>query len=183
MHNRIVFTGGPGSGKTSVIDFLQSLGYPSAPEVGRKVIKAQLAQAGRALPWDDKSAFRDAMVDEELTRYQTFSGDDGIIFFDRSMLDSYGYSLLENLTIPESLRSHCRELVYHPRVFIFPPWQAIYANDMERKQDFSVAVATYHEMQKAYEAFGYELIEVPKWSVAKRAGFILAKVSEALQTP
>ncbi|MEX5444856.1 hypothetical protein WCE14_16305, partial [Acinetobacter schindleri] len=59
----------------------------------------------------------------------------------------------------------------------------IYANDMERKQDFSVAVATYHEMQKAYEAFGYELIEVPKWSVAKRAGVILAKVSEALQTP
>jgi hypothetical protein len=33
-------------------------------------------------------------------------------------------------------------------------------------------------MQKAYETFGDELIEVLRWSVAKRAGFILAKVSE-----
>jgi predicted ATPase len=76
------------------------------------------------------------------------------------------------------LLSHCRELVYHPRVFIFPPRQAIYANEIERKQDFSEAVATYHAMQKAYEAFGDELIEVLRWSVVKRAGFILAKVSE-----
>ncbi|MGB5142279.1 MAG: hypothetical protein WBO22_02135 [Shewanella indica] len=44
-------------------------------------------------------------------------------------------------------------------------------------------MANYHEMQKAHEAFGDEFIEVPKWSVAKRAGFILLKVSEALQTP
>ncbi|EPU1007424.1 AAA family ATPase, partial [Vibrio cholerae] len=29
MNNRVVFTGGPGSGKTSVIKFLEQLGYPS----------------------------------------------------------------------------------------------------------------------------------------------------------
>ncbi|WP_327268104.1 AAA family ATPase [Shewanella sp. ECSMB14102] len=85
--------------------------------------------------------------------------------------------------MPGSLPSHCPEFVYHPRVFIFPPGKPFKANDIERKQDFSETVANYHEMQKAYEAFGDELIEVPKWSVAKRAGFILLKVSEALQTP
>ncbi|EOW9393481.1 AAA family ATPase, partial [Vibrio cholerae] len=60
MNNRVVFTGGPGSGKTSVIKFLEQLGYPSATEVGRKVIQIQTERDGVALPWKDKVAFRDA---------------------------------------------------------------------------------------------------------------------------
>ncbi|ARR08937.1 ATP-binding protein [Vibrio campbellii] len=39
MNNLIVFTGGPGSGKTSVIEHLIKLGYACAPETGRKVIQ------------------------------------------------------------------------------------------------------------------------------------------------
>ncbi|MGG7093562.1 hypothetical protein ACN0IJ_07930 [Shewanella indica] len=70
-----------------------------------------------------------------------------------------------------------------PGYLSFRPGKPFKANDIERKQDFSETVASYHEMQKAHEAFGDELIEVPRWSVAKRAGFILLKVIEALQTP
>ena len=52
MNNLIVFTGGPGAGKTSVIEKLIELGYACAPEVGRKVIKQQVALDGDALPWN-----------------------------------------------------------------------------------------------------------------------------------
>ncbi|HFG1893268.1 TPA: AAA family ATPase [Vibrio cholerae] len=175
MNNRVVFTGGPGSGKTSVIKFLEQLGYPSATEVGRKVIQIQTERDGEALPWKDKVAFRDAMVLEELHNYKVH--DNSVLtFFDRSIIDSYGYSQLEQIAISEILLRNCRELTYHRKVFIFPPWEAIYENDIERKQDFNEAVATYHEMVKAYERFGYELIEVPKVSVEERAEFILDTV-------
>lgn len=66
MDNFIVCTGGPGAGKTSVINHLKALGYPCAPEVGRKVIQLQVALKGEALPWDNQLAFRDAMVQEEI---------------------------------------------------------------------------------------------------------------------
>ncbi|TOH91902.1 ATP-binding protein, partial [Vibrio parahaemolyticus] len=86
LNNRIIFTGGPGSGKTSVIDLLCHMGYQSAPEVGRKVIQAQVKSKGRALPWLDKTAFRDEMILEEINNYENF-GDAEITFYDRSIID------------------------------------------------------------------------------------------------
>ncbi|MGD6739651.1 AAA family ATPase [Photobacterium leiognathi subsp. mandapamensis] len=176
MNNRVIFTGGPGSGKTSVIDLLCQMGYQSAPEVGRKVIQAQVKSQGSALPWLDKAAFRDEMVLEEINNYENF-GDTEITLYDRSIIDSYGYSKLECIPISELLLAKCRELDYYRKVFIFPPWEEIYANDAERKQDFNVAVATYHEMVNAYKKFGYDLIEIPKASVKERAKFIISKLS------
>lgn len=70
MNNRVVFTGGPGSGKTTVIEFLNRLGYPSTPEVGRKVIQTQVKYQGTALPWQYKTEFRDEMVLEEINKYE-----------------------------------------------------------------------------------------------------------------
>lgn len=177
LNNKVVFTGGPGSGKTSVIEFLCQMGYPSAPEVGRKVIQTQLALQGTALPWLDKTAFRDEMVLEEINNYENFGGAE-ITLYDRSIIDSYGYSQLECIPISELLQAKCRELDYCRKVFIFPPWQEIYKNDTERKQDFNKAVATYYEMVSAYTKFGYDLIEVPKVSVKERAEFIIGKLGD-----
>ncbi|MBR9884352.1 MAG: AAA family ATPase [Oceanospirillales bacterium] len=176
MNNRVVLTGGPGSGKTSVIKFLKSLGYPSAPEVGRKVIQAQMKSQGTALPWEDKAAFRDEMIYEEIINYNAY-GNDTITFFDRSIIDSYGYSRLEDIPVSDLLLKKCHELIYNQKVFIFPPWESIYENDVERKQDFNEAVATYEAMVRAYEKFGYELVEVPKASVRERAEFVLKVVN------
>ncbi|MGF1681575.1 AAA family ATPase [Photobacterium minamisatsumaniensis] len=176
MKNVIVFTGGPGSGKTSVIERLNALGYKCASEVGRKVIQNQVESQGSALPWGNKVAFRDEMVREELENYKKFDVCQDTVFFDRSIIDSYGYSLLEQLPMSEALLKSCDELEYCKKVFIFPPWETIFTNDLERKQDFNEAVATYNEMEKAYKKFGYELVEVPKSSISKRVNFILASV-------
>lgn len=177
LNNRVIFTGGPGSGKTSAIELLCQMGYQSAPEVGRKVIQAQVESQGSALPWLDKIAFRDEMVLEEINNYENF-GDTEIIFYDRSIIDSYGYSRLESIPISELLLAKCGELEYYHKVFIFPPWEEIYENDAERKQGFNEAVATYHEMVNAYTKFGYDLIEVPKASVKERVQFIVSKLSD-----
>lgn len=100
LNNRVIFTGGPGSGKTSVIELLCHIGYQCAPEVGRKVIQAQVSSQGTALPWMDKAAFRDEMVLEEINNYEKF-GDDEITLYDRSIIDSYGYSKLGCIPISD----------------------------------------------------------------------------------
>ncbi|RSD31679.1 AAA family ATPase [Vibrio pectenicida] len=176
MNKRIVFTGGPGGGKTSVLTYLHRLGYECAPESGRRVIQDQTASGGMALPWKDKTAFRDQMAMQEILNHKQYTGSD-IMFYDRSIIDCYGYSQLEQIFLSTDLINRCNELMYNPKVFIFPPWEEIYENDAERRQDFSQAVATYYEMVKAYRNFGYKLIEVPKTSVVERAEFIINQLS------
>ena len=178
MNNLIVFTGGPGAGKTSVIEKLIELGYICAPEVGRKVIKQQVALDGDALPWKDKIAFRDEMVREEKNHHQSYEELNELVFFDRCIVDSYGYSQLENLPIPQALMDACQRIRYANPVFIFPPWEAIFANDEERKQDFAKAVRTYQTMVATYHQYGYELIEVPTMSIEQRMDFILERLKD-----
>lgn len=72
---------------------------------------------------------------------------------------------------------HCSELLFCKNVFVFPPWESIFTNDLERKQDFIEAVVTYNEMVGAYQRLGYTLTEVPKSSVNERVDFILSALS------
>ena len=172
MNNRIVFTGGPGAGKTSVLEHLSDMGYPSAPESGRKVIQDQIRTGGTGLPWANKTAFRDLMIIQEVRNHKMYT-DPNVMFYDRSIIDCYGYSQLEQIFLSTELINRCNELMYNSKVFIFPPWEEIYKNDEERKQDFSQAVATYQQMVNAYERFGYQLVEVPKTSITERANFVI----------
>jgi predicted ATPase len=66
---------------------------------------------------------------------------------------------------------------HNKSVFIMPPWQEIYQNDLERKQDFQEAIDTYHCVAKAYTDTGYSLIEVPKAPTEERITFILNTIS------
>lgn len=118
------------------------------------------------------------MMKAEVSNYRAFNVHQGNVFFDRSIVDVYGYSKLEQLPISHELITHCQTLRYHSQAFIFPPWTSIFSNDEERKQDFSEAVATYQQMVNAYHKFGYQLIEVPKMSVEDRVAFILGSVIE-----
>jgi len=174
--NFIVFTGGPGSGKTAVIDELKARNFFCSEEVGRKIIQTQIEGKGDALPWANKEAFRDLMLKSEIASYQQYQVQSELVFFDRSIIDILGYSNLEQIKLSDELVSAISNFKYHLKVFIFPPWKDIFTNDSERKQDFTIAIDTYKEMVLAYESADYELIKVPFGSVNKRVDFILANL-------
>jgi predicted ATPase len=69
---------------------------------------------------------------------------------------------------------------YHNDVFITPPWQEIYENDKERKQEFEEAVKTYETMKEVYTRFNYNLVEIPKLSVSERVCFMLDHLHDVL---
>ncbi|WP_299494510.1 AAA family ATPase [uncultured Shewanella sp.] len=174
--NFIVFTGGPGSGKTTVINALKAQNFSCSEEAGRKVIQTQVEQEGDALPWANKEAFRDLMFKFEIASYLQHQSQNGLVFFDRSIIDILGYSNLEQIQLSDELISAISDYKYHSKVFIFPPWKEIFTHDSERKQDFAIAIETYKKMVSAYECAAYELIEVPFGSVSERVDFILANL-------
>lgn len=123
--NYFIFTGGPGAGKTTVVEHLRIRGFSTVEESGRKIIKQQVLSNENAVPWLDRQKYASLMEKDSVISYLSHKKDDGIFIFDRGIPDTLGYSLLENLIISESLLKSCREYRYNPYVFLFPFWDGM----------------------------------------------------------
>jgi predicted ATPase len=171
-----VITGGPGSGKTSLIDALQRAGFARSIEAGRAIIQDQEVIDGPALR--DPALFAELMLSWELRSYRMAQDLPGPVFFDRGVPDVAGYLRLMELPIPVHVQQAAALFRYNRHVFVAPPWAEIYKPDAERKQSFAEAVRTYEAMVAAYEALGYGVIELPRCSIAERVEFLRAKVHD-----
>lgn len=169
-----VLTGGPGAGKTTLIEALKARGFATTEEAGRGVIREQMQGGGDGLPWLDRERFAELMFDWELRSYRQAERQDGPVIFDRGLPDTIGYLRLEGLEVPAWMEEEALRLRYNRRVFIAPPWKEIYGKDEERRQDWEVAVRTHDVMVETYTELGYELVELPLASVAQRAAFVHA---------
>lgn len=108
--NCFVLTGGPGSGKSTLIEALATAGFRTAPEAGRAIIRDQVAIAGRALPWVDPLLFAEMMLARDLQSYADHAGHDGPVFFDRGIPDVIGYLTLVGLPVPDHMRRGRRSI-------------------------------------------------------------------------
>ncbi len=168
---RVIITGGPGTGKSTIIDLMEQGGYTCHREVSRAVIKEELAKGSAQLPWDDISGFSDLVFDGQTSQYRAaVSGK--INFYDRGLIDVIAYLKKDNLP-SDALEDLAQHYPYHSKIFLTPPWEEIYAMDDERREDFTTMNAIHQELIKAYTSFGYEVIEVPKSSPQERVKFIL----------
>ncbi|MDG4801933.1 AAA family ATPase [Micromonospora sp. WMMD980] len=168
----VVVTGGPGAGKTTLVDALRRAGHACVAEAGRQIIQDQTAIGGRATHTRDSRLFAEVMLSWEIRSYRQAGRHPGVVFFDRGIPDLVGYHLLLGLPVPEHVTAAARLFRYHRRVFIAPPWPQIYTADGERQQDFAEAVRTHDAMVAAYTGLGYELCTLPRADVAARLDFV-----------
>ena len=176
-----VLTGGPGSGKTTLIEALRARGFATTQEAGRSIIREETQNDGRALPWLDREGFALRMFEWELASYRQAERETGIVFFDRGLPDTLGYLRLEGIAVPAWMEGEAWRLRYNARVFVAPPWQQIYGPDEERRQSWRLAVRTYETMVRTYTELGYTLVELPPVPVPERARFVLETAAVAHQ--
>lgn len=174
-----VLTGGPGSGKSTLIEALKRAGYAGTLEAGRSIIQDQAAIGGHALPWRDPRLFAEMMLCWEMRSYHGASQQAGPIFFDRGVPDVVGYLRLLGLPAPEHMEKAVEAFPYNRRVFIAPPWPEIFRQDGERKQTFDEAVRTYDAMIATYSEYGYDPIELPRSTVENRVRFVIENAGGA----
>jgi len=176
-HHRLhIVTGGPGAGKTTLIDALSATGVATSPEVGRAVIREQLASGGDALPWSDHRAFAQAMIARELSARAAALATGTSVVLDRGAPDVVGFLHLSDLPVPHDIDEAARTQRYNPRVFLAPFWAAIFANDAERRQTPAEAAASEAVMRATYRHYGYQVIDLPRVTVAERVAFVRAAI-------
>lgn len=169
-----VVTGGPGVGKTSLINELEKKGYNTMPEIARQIIKDQTRNNGTAVPWKDKALYAELMLKASVESYSSIKAENtsSIYFFDRGIPDTLCYADMIGLGISDQMVALANACRYNRRVFILPPWHEIYTTDDERKQTWEEAVQTFYKLKATYQKLDYEVIEVPKDTVINRVKFI-----------
>ena len=168
---KYVLTGGPFTGKTTVLDIIKARGYPVVPETARMVIEDEQGKGGDILPWKDLSRFQEKVVMKQLELELEITGTH--VFLDRGVIDSYAYSRVGNVSAPKSAY-HDAHLRY-AQVFILELLPG-YSPDNVRKESTEYREAIHQALYDAYKEFGYDPIIVPVLSRHERVEFILSRI-------
>ena len=170
---KIVVTGGPGTGKSSLIHELKQRGHCCLDEISRQVTLEARKNGIEQLFLTQPLAFSELLLKGRLDQFNEATTAMGShVFLDRGLPDVLAYLDYANTHYPKWYSTTCHTNIYD-QIFVLSPWQDIYKSDNERYENFEQAVVIHEFLLKSYKRFGYELIDVPFGSIETRTDFIL----------
>jgi len=174
--NFYIITGGPGGGKTSLLESLASKGYNYIPETARQIIKERLSKG--LTPRPDPKTFAQEIFEKDWINFIANSRLSSLLFFDRSFMDSAGMLIKCDRVGYNKIKETLFKNRYNNKVFIIPPWREIYRNDTERDQSFEEGIEVYEWIDKWYRQHDYDVVIVPKDTIENRVKFILSQMAK-----
>lgn len=170
---KIVITGGPGSGKTSIINELINRAYHCLPEISRQVILEARERGIEQLFLTHPLLFSEKLLAGRTKQFnEACNSNESMIFLDRGVHDIIAYMHYTKDAYPTEFTTACKACEYDT-VFILPPWKEIYISDNERYENYEQALEIHKHLKETYESFGYDLMEVPTGTVTERTDFII----------
>ncbi len=182
---KIVITGGPSTGKTSLIEGLGKVGFHCFPEVIRSMTLEAKNKAGLSnfaanpiavVP--DPLGFNRKIMGARVQHYKdSASIAQPVVFFDRGIPDVLAYMDYFDQSYDsefiDALESH-----RYDSIFLLPMWEAIYTLDSERFESYEEAMEIHRLLYNTYSHFGYQVVEVPKDTVDGRVAFIMDQLDQ-----
>jgi len=172
---RFIITGGPGTGKSTLLEHLKQGGFSVFEEVSRRLIQEQHQHPNPALPWTNLPRFAELCLEQMVIQHaeaqpQRFN------FYDRAIPDIMAYLRNGGEAIPLVYEQVIQEKRYEKLVFFAPPWPQIYVNDQERPQKYEESLRISGLLQETYEQLGFQLVTLPKVSCEERVKFMMEKL-------
>lgn len=180
---KIVITGGPGTGKTSIINELKNKNHYCFDEVIRALTleaKNEIdtnSQISNPIAFvNDPLDFNTKLLNGRLNQFkQAADINKPLIFFDRGIPDVLAYMDFFNQEYGHEFLKTCDTNRYS-HIFLLPPWEAIYKSDNERFETFEEAVKIHEALKQVYSNLAYNIIEVPFGTIEKRIDFIINNI-------
>jgi len=173
---RVVITGGPGSGKTALINLMEKEGHSVMHEVSREIIKQAKKKGIDQLFLENPMLFSEMLLEGRIEQYKAGEKcDSKVLFYDRGIPDVTAYLDFAETSYPEVFSEKCQNHRYDT-VFVLPPWEDIYEQDDERYESFEQAEKIFHFLKKGYEDYGYITHEVPVGTIKQRVDYILETI-------
>ena len=160
MRNWYVLTGGPSSGKTTLIEALEARGFHVEHESARIVIDEGIAQ-GKTIEEirADEGAFQQKVYEHKLEREKRLNPQE-LIFFDRGMQDTYAYNTLCGAPITEEMLKQMDSAEYK-KVFLLEPF--FYEHDYARTESEEEMNRLFILLKNAYVRSNTPLEIVPSF--------------------
>jgi len=175
MIRKIVISGGPCCGKSTLIRQLKRKGFSIIPESAREIIQKrkgfkatheEILYRQRAIA--AKQYEMEARAEREL--------DNQIVFLDRGLVDNLAYCSIYLGGIPKDIGSIVKESKYRT-VFVLDPLPFVH-DGLRTEKGQEEALRIHKEIIKHYSQEDYNLLNVPVLSKKERLQYVLDKIPE-----
>ncbi|MDR3625051.1 MAG: AAA family ATPase [Chlamydiales bacterium] len=172
-----IITGGPGVGKTSIINKLAN-SYSVGMEAAADVISRELS-LGIETPWA-LDGFREKIVALQKQRQQELLAKNvHMAFFDRSPIDTMSYCLHFGAVPTAELQHNVQEVVregYYSRTVFFIEHLGFTEQTEIRAEADEESLAIGEKIKESYRNLGFKIIFIPKDTIEERVKSILAHI-------
>ncbi|MGI9552321.1 MAG: AAA family ATPase [Aurantibacter sp.] len=181
---KIVITGGPATGKTSVVQRLENAGYKCFREIIRDLTLAakqtgdlQSLTINPIASVSDPLEFNRKLLRGRIGQFKLARNvAEDLVFFDRGIPDILAYmDYFDQTQGPEFIEA--ATTYKYDVIFLLPMWEQIFATDEERFESYDEALKIQTRLRETYSGYGYDLIEVPPDSIENRMEFILEQAN------
>ncbi|KKP24192.1 MAG: ATPase-like protein [candidate division TM6 bacterium GW2011_GWF2_28_16] len=171
---KYVITGGPCTGKTTLINYLKNLGYQTVPEAASILIEQEI-KLKKNFPKTHLEPFHKNLIAKQL-ELESKIDLSRATFIDRSIIDTIAYYNFFKLDLKSQVISLAKNHKY-TKIFILD-FLDNYCKTEIRSEDFNTAKILQSQILNTYKNYGYNPITVPIMPVEKRADFILSYIQE-----
>lgn len=173
-----MITGGPYSGKTSLLERLATRGYRTLPEAAIRVIEALNAEYGvegqRTWRLAHPVEFQDRVAREQEAQERAIALREGeVLFADRALPDSIGYCRYKGVEPPRWLLEATREKRYTEVLLLDTLASFDSRLSSGRSSTYADSLRIRDHLRRTYEELGYPVIAVPELPIGERDAFAL----------
>jgi len=165
MVRKYILTGGPGTGKSTLLMELHKRGIYAMKEAAEYLIQRGIR------PENGLESFQRKLLETQLEWEREIPLEIKIAFSDRGIPDGIAYYKIGNLEPPKKLLEAARNTNY-AGIFILDPLLT-YQNTDVRRENEETALRIHEEIKRVYEELGYKPFRIPNSSLKYRTEFTL----------